>query len=81
MARRLTDAEAANLLEELTRIELDESASTLERCRMLDELLRESYALASDDELQTFASIASRQYYVHQEGRRRKKTRRVKEKK
>ena len=67
MARRLTDAEAANLLEELTRIELDESASTLERCRMLDELLRESYALASDDELQTFASIASRQYYVHQE--------------
>ncbi len=67
MARRLTDAEAANFLDELARLELDESASTLERCQTLDELLRESYALASDDELQTFASIASRQYYVHQE--------------
>ncbi len=66
MARRLTESESASLLDELSRIEQDQAASSLERCHLLDELLRTSYLLATDDELQTFASVASRQVYVHQ---------------
>lgn len=66
MARRLTEAESASLLNEVGQIEQALATSSLERCRLLDEILRASYTLATDDELQTFASVASRQVYVHQ---------------
>lgn len=66
MARRLKEAESASLLDELARIEQEQAASSLERCCLLEEILRASYAIATDDELQTFASITARQVYVHQ---------------
>ncbi|MCX8051881.1 MAG: AAA domain-containing protein [Chlorobi bacterium] len=66
MARRLTPDEVAELLARLDAIERDESASTFELCAQLTLVLRTSYALATDDELQSFANLAARQVYAHQ---------------
>ncbi len=66
MARRLTSSECTALLDELARITPADQRPTLDDYRLLDDVLRTSYLLATDDELQSFASIAARQLYVHQ---------------
>ncbi|MDW8074794.1 MAG: ATP-binding protein [Bacteroidota bacterium] len=66
MAQRLSAEAIDDLRKELDRIERDIDTPPLELCRSLDDILRTSYILATEDELQTFASFIARQLYVHQ---------------
>lgn len=66
MAQRLSQSAQEDLLAELQRVEQDTTSTSLELCRTLDDVLRTSYILATEDELQSYASFAARQVYVHQ---------------
>lgn len=66
MAQRLSQSAQEDLLAELQRIEHDTTSPSLELCRTLDDVLRISYLLATEDEIQSFATLAARQVYVHQ---------------
>ncbi|MCX7929994.1 MAG: AAA domain-containing protein [Chlorobi bacterium] len=65
MARRLTPTEVHELLNQLDPAERNELSSTQYACTKLNDILRKSYTLTTDDELQSFTALAARQVYVH----------------